>query len=378
MLRDDGFDLQCMRRALALAQRGEGQVEPNPMVGCVVARAGAVIGEGWHQRFGGPHAEVEALRPLAQPLDDATLYVTLEPCCHQGKTPPCTEEIVRRRVGRVVVAHPDPFPQVAGQGLEQLRAAGLEVDVGLCQDEAAELLAPYLMRLTEGRPWVVGKYAMSWDGKIATTGGDSRWISNEQSRAVVHRLRGRMDAILVGIGTAERDDPLLTARPPGPRTPLRVVLDSTARLAATSQLVRTARETPLLVAAADDAPAERVGELRAAGCEVWQHAGDRPQRLRELLAELARRGMTNLLVEGGGEVLGALADAQCLDELHVFLAPKLIGGQNATSPLRGQGCRAMAEACQLVQFSVELLNGDVYLRGRVRRNTQRRAEGDSH
>ena len=213
-------DLDCwhMRRALDLAARGQGAVEPNPMVGCVIAQGAEIIGEGWHRQFGADHAEVEALRMAGDRAAGATLYVTLEPCCHHGKTPPCTRAVLAAGVRRVVVAAGDPFPQVQGGGIAELRAAGLDVELGLLETDSRRLNAPYLKLVESGRPWIIAKWAMTLDGKIAARGGQSRWISNPQSREVVHKLRGRVDAVLVGRGTAVRDDPLLTARPPGPRT----------------------------------------------------------------------------------------------------------------------------------------------------------------
>ncbi|MFZ5831242.1 MAG: bifunctional diaminohydroxyphosphoribosylaminopyrimidine deaminase/5-amino-6-(5-phosphoribosylamino)uracil reductase RibD, partial [Planctomycetota bacterium] len=205
-----------MRRALELAAEGEGYVEPNPMVGCVIAQGAETLGEGWHRRFGGPHAEIEALRIAGPRAAGATMFVTLEPCCHFGKTPPCTRAVVDAGIRRVVVAIGDPFPAVAGGGLAELRAAGIETTIGVLEAEAAELVAPYLKLLRTGLPWVIAKWAMTLDGKIATHTGVSRWISGPESRAVVHRLRGRVDAIVVGRQTAAIDDPQLTARPPGP------------------------------------------------------------------------------------------------------------------------------------------------------------------
>ena len=242
---DSELDSWQMARALELAARGEGFVEPNPMVGCVIARGAEIIGEGWHRKFGGPHAEVEALHVAGTRARGATLYVTLEPCCHQGKTPPCTDAILASGLGRVVVAQRDPFPAVAGGGIERLRQAGLAVEVGLREAEARRLNAPYLKLTESGRPWVIAKWAMTLDGKLASRTGDSRWISNEASRAIVHQLRGRVDAIVVGRGTAGQDDPLLTARPAGPRVATRIVLDTRASLASDSQLVTTAGEAPV-------------------------------------------------------------------------------------------------------------------------------------
>src|SRR5437660_9299144 len=240
-----------MRRALELAERGRGYDEPNPLVGAVTVRDGQIVGEGWHQRFGEAHAEVNALAAAGEAVRGATLYVTLEPCCHFGKTPPCTEVVLRSGVTRVVAAMLDPYPQVAGQdpqfagqGTAILRSAGIQVDVGLGEREASRLNGPYLKLLATGRPYVHVKWAMSLDGKIATRTGDSKWISGKASRHWVHALRGKMDAIVVGGGTARADDPLLTVRPPGPRTPVRVVVCGAHSLSLGSQLVRTARETP--------------------------------------------------------------------------------------------------------------------------------------
>ncbi len=324
------LDRWHMARALRLAARGQGRVEPNPMVGCVVCRGAETIGEGWHRAFGLPHAEVEALAIAGPRAAGATLYVTLEPCRHHGKTPPCTEAVIRAGVARVVAAQRDPFPAVAGGGLAELEAAGVQVEVGLLEDEARRLNAPYLKLLETGRPWVMAKWAMTLDGKLATHTGQSQWISGAASRAVVHRLRGRVDAIFVGSGTASADDPLLTARPPGVRTACRVLVDSRASLGAESQLARTTGNAPVLIAVGPEAEADRCRRLAAAGCEIFTcsestHAG----RLAQLLDELGRRRMTNVLVEGGAALLGLLFQERQIDEVHAFIAPKLIGGAGA-------------------------------------------------
>ena len=351
-----------MARALELAERGRGHVEPNPLVGAVVVRDGRAVGEGWHQRYGGPHAEVHALAAAGAAARGATLYVTLEPCCHQGKTPPCTDAVLRAGVARVVAAMPDPFPAVAGKGAEQLRAAGVEVELGPGEAAARRLNAPYL-KLLEGRPYVHAKWAMTLDGKIATRSGDSKWVSNEASRRRVHELRGRVDAILVGVGTALADDPRLTARPPGPRTAARVVLDSHARLPLTSTLVRTAREVPTVVAAAA-APQAQAAQLRAAGCEVLTlPATDGRPDIDALLAELGKRRFTNVLVEGGAAVLGSFLDAGAINEVHVFIAPRLAGGADALTPVGGRGVEKIAQALTLAECRADMVEGDVYVHG---------------
>lgn len=364
-------DAAWMLRALELARRGQGYVEPNPLVGCVLVQEGQVVGEGWHQRFGGPHAEVEALTAAGLQAQGATMYVTLEPCCHQGKTPPCTEAILRAGVRRVVVAMRDPFPQVAGGGLQRLAAAGVQVELGLCGEAAEALNAPYLKLLATGRPWVIAKWAMTLDGKLATRAGYSRWISGEAARQIVHLLRGRVDGILIGRRTAQLDDPLLTARPATgtpPRIATRIVVDSLARLPSFSQLVRTARQFPTLVATGPDAPEKDLRRLAAAGCEVLPFAAPSHfERLLQLLDELGRRRMTNLLVEGGSSLFGSLLDAGQIDEVHVFIAPKLFGGQKARSPIRGAGVEQIAEAVVLKDPQSRQVGEDLYVWGRVQR-----------
>jgi len=360
------LDLWHMRRALELAAEGRGYVEPNPMVGCVIARGAEVIGEGWHRRFGGPHAEVEALRIAGPRAPGATMYVTLEPCCHEGKTPPCTEAVIAAGLRRVVVACRDPFPQVAGGGVTRLREAGIQVDVGLAEREARALNAPYFKLVETGRPWILAKWAMTLDGKIATRIGRSRWISGEPSRAIGHELRGRVDAIVVGRETAVRDDPRLTARPTGPRTPLRIVLDTRAALPAASRLVQTAGEVPVLVAAGPAANEADRRRLAEAGCEVLVCEGQtHADRLASLLDELGRRRLTNVLVEGGGRVLGTFLDIGQIDEVHVFVAPKLLGGADAPGPLAGRGFAEVAEGLQLDAPEVRPVGSDVYVHGRV-------------
>lgn len=359
------FDQAAMRRALDLAGRGRGFVEPNPLVGAVVAAGETLVGEGWHERFGGPHAEVMALAAAGPRARGATLYVTLEPCCHHGKTPPCTDAILAAGIARVVVAAGDPFPAVAGRGVAALRDAGLRVETGLLTAEAERLTAAFRTLVTRGRPWVIAKWAMSLDGRLAAGPGQDRWISSAESRGLVHELRSHVDAIAIGIGTAVADDPLLTVRPTpgaaiGPRRPLRIVLDSHATLAPESNLVRTARDVPVLVAVGPEAPASRTTALEAAGCELWRStATDRRSRTEALLAELGRRRLTTLLVEGGPTVLAGMFAADQVDEAWVFVAPRILGGcQEAVEPL--------AEPPRLRIEDVSFPGGDVLVRGTVR------------
>lgn len=361
----DASDSTAMLRALELARLGEGRVEPNPMVGAVVTTgpadgepAGRVVAEGWHARFGGPHAEAAALAAAGAAARGGTLYVTLEPCCHEGKTPPCTDAIVAAGIRRVVVAARDPFPAVDGRGIEALTAAGIRVEVGLHEREAVRLTAPFRKLVTTGRPWVIAKWAMSLDGRVATGARDDRWISSEASRALVHELRGRVDAIVVGIGTVLADDPLLTPRPAGVREPLRIVLDGRARLPMGSRLVQTAREAPLLVAVGPHAPADRCRAIEDAGGVVWHHpAADPAERVDALLAELGSRRLTNVLVEGGPAVLRNLFDRRAIDEVWAFVAPKIIGGDGPALP----------DAPPIDFEQIDHPGGDILVRGLVRR-----------
>ena len=359
-----------MRHALTLAARGTGFVEPNPLVGAVLVDGERnMIAEGWHERFGGPHAEVNALIAAGERARGSTLFVTLEPCCHYGKTPPCSKAVIAAGVRRVVAAMADPNPQVAGGGLAELRTAGIAVEAGQCEVEARRLVAPFITLTTLGRPFVHAKWAMTLDGKIASRTGHSKWISGHESREIVHALRGRMDAIVVGAGTVRADDPLLTARPPAPRTPVRVVVDARGGLAMESQLVRTARETPVLLVTTDGADPVRLRALEAAGVEhLTVRACDEGRvDLAGLMTELGRRRMTNVLVEGGSALLGSFFDADAIDEIHVFVAPKLIGGASALTPLGGRGLERVPDVSQLEAPAITVLSDDVYLRGRTRR-----------
>lgn len=381
MTDDEGW----MRQALTLAERGRGAVEPNPLVGAVVVRDGRCVGQGWHEQFGGPHAEVNALTETGVPARGSTLYVTLEPCCHHGKTPPCVGAILQAGIARVVVAMPDPFPAVSGQGIQQLRAAGVAVDVGLCQSEAESLNRPYLTLLRKERPYVHCKWAMTLDGKLASRSGDSKWISNESSRRIVHRLRSRMDAIVIGAGTLRADDPLLTVRPPGPRIPTRIVVSTQPYLPLDSQLVRTLAEASVILATANPQPPQDCTPLPSSatagangGCDFTPPVSSSTANAYEtihlptinnlislpaLLADLSRRRMTNILVEGGAALLGSFLDARLIDEVHVFIAPKLLGGRAALSPLAGQGIAHLTDAIGLQDMTVTPLENDVYIRG---------------
>ena len=361
-------DASAMARALELAQCGLGSVEPNPPVGAVIVdAAGELLGEGYHERFGGPHAEIHALEQAGDRAEGGTIFVTLEPCCHHGKTPPCTEAILAAGLKRVVVGTTDPAPHASGRGITELREAGLEVVVGVLEVAARNLIAPFASLMTKHRPYLHAKWAMTLDGKIASREGHSQWISGAASRRIVHQLRGRMDAIVVGAATARIDDPLLTARPQGPRTATRIIVDPQATLPLTSRLIQTLEQAPVMIVAGESAEMSKVSRLEQAGAEVLRlpetaggHVG-----LEELLKELGRRQFTNILIEGGGQLLGSFFDANLIDEVHVFIAPKLVGGKASPSPIQGVGLPKIPDRSQFASLEIQTIEDDVYIRGRV-------------
>ncbi|MBI1827476.1 MAG: bifunctional diaminohydroxyphosphoribosylaminopyrimidine deaminase/5-amino-6-(5-phosphoribosylamino)uracil reductase RibD [Planctomycetes bacterium] len=322
------LDFRMMQLALVLAKRGEGRVEPNPMVGCVIARNGAILGEGFHRRFGGPHAEAEALRACKQNPSGATAYVTLEPCAHFGKTPPCVDALAASKLARVVVPFADPNPLVNGEGIRRLRAAGVRVDIGLCANHAAKLAAPFLTRTLLHRPYVIAKWAQSLDGSLVAPAGRSRWISCPESLREVHRLRARVDAIMVGSGTVLRDNPRLTAREVTiRRTAVRVILDARLRTPENAYVVRDAKSTPTFIFTDHQRSKSRqANNLRRRIVEIVGCArNENGLNLRHVLRDLARREMTNVLLEGGPTLLGSFFRSRLVDEAIVFVTPTVFG-----------------------------------------------------
>ncbi|MEW6772153.1 MAG: bifunctional diaminohydroxyphosphoribosylaminopyrimidine deaminase/5-amino-6-(5-phosphoribosylamino)uracil reductase RibD [Bacillota bacterium] len=357
-------DESFIRRTLELAARARGLTSPNPLVGAVVVRDGRVVAEGYHRRAGLPHAEIEALQAAGEAARGATLYVNLEPCCHTGRTGPCTEAIIAAGVKRVVAAMVDPNPLVAGKGIARLREAGIDVAVGVVEDEARRLNEAFIKYVTARRPFVVLKTAMSLDGKIATVTGESRWITGEAAREYVHQLRNTCDAVLVGIGTVLKDDPSLTTRlPEGGRDPVRVILDSSARMPLEARVLNQDSEAPTLVATTEVAPAERLAALRQAGAEVLV-CGRGPQvNLDLLLAELAAREIVSVLVEGGSTVNASFLLQGLVDKVVWFIAPRIIGGREALGPVGGSGIRHLARAIRLTETVVKQLGADLCVEG---------------
>jgi len=358
-------DSHYMIRALELAQRGGGWVNPNPQVGAVLVKEGRVIGEGYHARFGGPHAERVALDSCEESPKGATLYVTLEPCCHEGKTPPCTEAIIESGICKVVIGSDDPNPLVAGGGVELLRSAGLEVLTGVCKEECDRINRIFFHCIKNETPYVLAKYAMTADGKIATHTGASRWITGKEARSDVHKLRDRYAAIMVGINTVLADDPLLTCRVQGGKNPLRVIVDSKLRTPLDSQVVQTALEVPTLIATtSDDLERRQQLEERGLGVVVLPQTASGLD-LASLLWALGQRGIDSVLIEGGPTLLGSAFDEQLVQAVCIYLAPKIFGGSSAPSPIAGRGVGIPDESIILGNATVRSLGEDICIEGEV-------------
>jgi len=367
-----------MLQAVKLAEQGRGRVEPNPLVGCVVVKNGIKVSQGYHQCFGESHAEVNALSGLdASQITGSTIYVTLEPCAHFGKTPPCVDLLIKACPKLVVIGLEDPFPEVAGRGIRRLREAGIEVLLNIQREACRQLAAPYLKRLQTGLPWIIAKWAMTLDGRLATHSGSSKWITNDVARQHAHQVRSCVDGILVGIGTLLADDPMLTARPAGAdtfggirfsafgdRVPIRIVMDRTARTPIYSQLVRSAGIYQTIIACGPDAERKKIDLLRSNGCEVIVcSADDAITMVRDLTKPLVRSGMTNLLVDGGPRLIGAFMDHCMVDEVHVYIAPKVVGGLPTVVPNRGDGVPTMALAQRFTAGRWEILGEDMFFSG---------------
>lgn len=359
-------DRQFMLRAMELAERGKGFVNPNPLVGALIVRGDRIIGEGWHEYYGSLHAERNAFKNCIEDPRGATLYVTLEPCCHHGKTPPCVDAVIEQGIARVVVGLKDPNPLVAGKGLEKLVNAGIEVVTGVEEEALREQNRVFLKYIATGLPWVALKTAMTLDGKIAAFTGDARWVTGDDARLRVHRMRSEYMGIMVGSGTVKTDDPLLNCRLEGEhRQPVRIVVDSKASVAFDSQVVRTARVFPLLVAHTVQADEEQLEMIQEAGggtllCEEKDGRVD----ITDLLKKLGARGIDSVLLEGGGELNYTFVKAGVIDEVYAFIAPKIVGGRTAKTPVEGEGFKRMGEALELSPFAVEAIGRDILLMAR--------------
>ena len=363
-------DRRFMWRALELARRGKAYVAPNPMVGCVITKDNTVIGEGHHEKYGQPHAEVNALKAAGSTAIGATMYVSLEPCCedYEGKqTPPCAPQVIASGIKRVVVATEDPHPNVRGKGIAMLRAAGIDVILGECGQEATELNAAFFSLVQRKRPLVTAKWGMTMDGKIATRSGDARWITNEQSRHEVHVDRASAGAIIIGVNTAIQDDPQLSARGVEGRQPLRVVIDINLKLNLDSKLVTTAADQPLFIYAAEDADTDKAKALEDAGAYVillkrhGQHV-----LWHELLTDLGERNVSSVIIEGGGGIFASAFKERAIDRVKIYMAPKIFGGQDATTPVEGPGIPNVERAITLENTKTRTVGNDVVIEGTVK------------
>ena len=363
-----------MRRAIDLAKKGSGHVNPNPLVGAVIVRDGEIIGEGYHECYGQLHAERNAIanaKKRGNSLEGSTIYVTLEPCCHYGKTPPCTEAIIEEKIAKVVVGSDDPNPLVSGKGFQMLREKGIEVIPHFLKEECDAINHVFFHYIRTGTPYVAMKYAMTMDGKIACYTGDSKWVTGEKSRAHVQTLRNHYKGIMAGIGTVLADDPMLNCRIEGGRDPIRIIADSHLRIPMDSQLVRTAGQQPLIVACLPDADEEKAAQLQEKGVEVLRIPGvttaDITEEQKEvislpvLMKELGARKIDGILLEGGGQLNESALQAGIVDRIYCYIAPKIFGGAQAKTPVEGQGLTRAADAWQFNRIGMQEFGQDILL-----------------
>lgn len=374
-----------MQRAIRLSKKGVGFVNPNPMVGCVVVKDDVIISEGYHELYGGFHAERNALIKNDTDFKGATLYVTLEPCCHHGKTPPCTDIIIEKGISKVFVGILDPNPLVAGNGISILKNAGIEVVTGVLEDEIKELNKVFLKYIKTRHPYVLMKTAMTLDGKIASYTGDSKWITNEKSRQLVHKLRSEMMGVVVGIGTVTADDPMLNCRYEGQQTtdnrrvsnmhscrqPIRIIVDTKASISLESQIVKTARDyrTILAISCRDTRTCDfndKLESLKSFNVEILCcEEKNGHVDINDLMVKLGEMGIDSLLLEGGSTINAAFLETDCVDEIYAFIAPKIIGGQDSKSPVGGKGIDLMKDAIMLKDIKIEQFDNDILIKCRV-------------
>ncbi len=360
-------DQRYMERALRLAARGIGRTRPNPVVGCVIVADGKVVGRGFHMRAGEPHAEVFALEDAGEKARGATAYVTLEPCSHTGRTPPCAEALIAAGVKRVVAAMTDPNPKVAGRGMKMLQEAGIETEVGVLEEKARMYNRPFVTWITKGRPMLTLKLAASLDGKTATRSGESQWITGVDSRMRVQSMRDRHDVVMVGIGTVLADNPRLNCRLPGGRDPMRLVVDSNLRIPKSAAILNSSKSAPLIVATLHKSSKKRIRKLTDKGVTVilCEETAEGRVDLSDMMQKLGKMEITSVLSESGGILSDALLNAGVVDRLALFMAPKLIGGQKAPGLLQGLGIKHLAQAREIEDLKVTTVGRDLLLEGSV-------------
>lgn len=355
-----------MKYALTLARKGAGKVNPNPLVGAVLVKDGKIIGEGYHEFYGGAHAEINALKSASESVEGATLYVTLEPCAHYGKTPPCIEAIIKNKIAQVVIGSLDPNPLVSGKGVLRLEEAGVKVATGVLEEECKKLNEVFMKYIVKKEPFVVLKSAMSLDGKIATVTGESKWITSEEARNGVHQLRNTLSGIMVGVETIIKDDPQLTCRITNGRNPIVIVVDSKLRIPMTSKILNG--ESKVIVATTKQAEQSKVSQLQELGISVFILESHKCRvDLKQLMKQLGRLGIDSILLEGGASLNDSALKAGIVDKVRFYIAPKIIGGENAKTSVGGEGIRRLEDAIQIKDLKIQVIGKDIVLEGYVER-----------
>ncbi|SHH99156.1 diaminohydroxyphosphoribosylaminopyrimidine deaminase [Clostridium collagenovorans DSM 3089] len=360
------MDKEYMKLALELAERGKGRVNPNPLVGAIIVKDNKIIGEGYHKCYGKAHAEVNAFENAIENVEGATMYVTLEPCSHYGKTPPCVERIIKEKISKVVIGSLDPNPLVAGRGVKRLREHGIDVEIGVLEEECKKVNEVFMKYIVSKMPFVVMKWAMSLDGKIATVSGDSKWISGEKSRENVHNLRNELSAIMVGVETVIKDNPMLTCRIENGRNPIRIIVDSKLRIPMDSNIVNSSSNIRTIVATTEEACKAKEEALKSKDIVII-HTQSHEERvdLEELMKILGELGIDSILLEGGGTLNFSALKQGIVDKIQVYIAPKIIGGEKARTPVSGNGFELIRECVKVENLIYKKIDEDVYLEGYI-------------
>lgn len=361
------MDEKYMKLALELAKKGEGRVNPNPLVGAVIVKDNKIIGKGYHEYYGGPHAEINAFSSAQENVEGSTMYVTLEPCCHYGKTPPCVNAIIKNNIKKVVVGMLDPNPKVAGKGIEILREHGIEVITGVLEEKCKDLNEIFIKYIVTKSPFVIMKYAMTLDGKIAAYTGDSKWITGESAREEVHKLRNKVSGIMVGIGTVLQDNPSLTCRIQGGISPKRIIVDSNLRIPLSSNVLTIKDQTLTIIAATKKASQEKIQILKDKGAEVLiVEDMDGRVNLQALMKRLGEMGIDSILLEGGSTLNYSAIEQGIVDKVQAYIAPKIIGGESAKTPIGGEGKALMSESINLKDITFKTFDEDILIEGYVK------------
>lgn len=365
------MDETYMKLALELAEKGRGKVNPNPMVGAVIVKDGKILGKGYHQVYGQAHAEVNAFKDAQEDVSGATLYVTLEPCSHYGKTPPCADKIIEKKIGKVIIGSLDPNPLVAGKGCEKLKNAGIEVVTGVLEEECKRLNEIFMKYIVTKKPFVIMKAAMSLDGKIATSSGESKWITGEISRKAVHELRSEISAIMVGVDTVIKDNPELTCRIENGKNPIRIVVDSTLRIPIESKVIEGGHKVNTIIATTEKADSEKILLLENLGVRLLKCKSKEGRvDLQDLMTKLGELKIDSILLEGGATLNFSALEEGIVDKVQIYIAPKIIGGENAKTPVGGKGIDILREAFRVEKLTSRLLGKDILLEGYVKGGNQ--------